>query len=60
MAARKPPKQPASPAQVPNKQTRTPKEGSNLDESSRSSSRSSRDATLDDSVGDSSGPRGGH
>ena len=59
MAARKR-KQPASPAQVPNKQTRTPRQGSNLDESTRSSSRTSRDATLDDSVGDSSGPRGGH
>ena len=59
MAARKP-KQPPNPAQVPNKQTRTPKQGSNLSESTRSSSRSSRDATLEDSVGDSSGPRGGH
>ena len=58
MAARKP-KQPASPAHSPKKQTRVPKQGSNLTESTRSSSRSSRDATLDDSVGDSSGPRGG-
>jgi len=58
MAARKR-KQPSNNAQVPKSQTRPPRRGSTLAESSRSSSKSSRDATLDDSLGDSSGPRGG-